>query len=48
MLQSIPEYIIFLVDHTRDEYMTLVRHFGQAWNLLRVAIAKVGQWHNNC
>ncbi|KAK2177038.1 hypothetical protein NP493_621g02052 [Ridgeia piscesae] len=22
--------------------MTLVRHFGQAWNLLRVAIAKVG------
>ena len=25
--------------------MALVDHFGQAWNLLREAIAKVGQYH---
>ncbi|KAI0227840.1 hypothetical protein LSAT2_021675 [Lamellibrachia satsuma] len=29
-------------DHAREEHMTLVNHFGQAWYLLREAIAKVG------
>ena len=38
--------VIFLVlDHAREEHMTLVNHFGQAWYLLREAIAKVGQYH---
>ncbi|KAI0221198.1 hypothetical protein LSAT2_027409, partial [Lamellibrachia satsuma] len=30
-------------DHAREEHMTLVNHFGQAWYLLREAIAKVVQ-----
>ena len=37
-------FCFVVLDHARDEHMALVDHFGQAWNLLREAIAKVGQY----